>query len=115
LITDIHDSGATVIARGVLGSGLLDDRLSIDELRARTDRWQSIDALRALAGSLGVTTVQLAFWFVRARPDVSTFLVGMSSTDHVDSAADASRSALPSAEVLEAIASIVGTDSSNDP
>ncbi len=97
-------SGADIIVRGVLGSGLLDDRLTTDELKARTDRWQVIEALRAHAKELGVTTVQLAFWFVRARADVSTFLVGMSSANHVDSSVSACTTPLPSAEVLAAIA-----------
>lgn len=114
LIGDIHGAGSTVIARGVLGSGLLSDRLSIEDLKARTDRWQSIEALRTFAASLGVDTVQLAFWYVRARTEVSTFLVGMSSTGHVDSAADASRTPLPSPDVLDTIESIVGADSSTD-
>lgn len=101
-------SARTVIVRGILGSGVLDERLSTDEIRQRTDRWESVVGLRSFARTIGVDTIQLAVWFVRARRDVSTMLVGMSSAQHVDDIVAASGTPLPGPEIFTAIDDIVG-------
>ena len=75
----------TVIARGVLGAGLLDARVAPDELRRANRKWPVIEALRRCADQLGVSTVQLAIWYVRP-PGVDTILVGTTSTANADDA-----------------------------
>lgn len=107
--------GVPVIARSVLASGLLSQRLPEGELRALTPSWRTVLQLRSLADSLEVEVIQLALWYVRARAEVSTYLVGMSSTRHVDSTASMSRTPLPGPEVLADIERIVDGSPDLDP
>jgi aryl-alcohol dehydrogenase-like predicted oxidoreductase len=96
-------AGKTVVARGVLGAGLLDARLRPDELRQRTDKWPAIEGLHRCADRLGVSTVQLAIWYVRANEAVDTILVGTTSTANADEVAAAMSAPMPTDEAIAAI------------
>ncbi len=103
VIPAAQSAGMTVIARGVLGAGLLDARVAPDELRRRTEKWPVIEALRRAADELGVTGVQVAIWYVRANTGVDTILVGTTSTANADEAIAAMATPLPGPDVIAAI------------
>jgi len=103
-------SGVQVVARGVLGAGLLDDRTPTSELRA-DPKWPLIEAIRTVARTTGLSPIQLALWFVLARPAVAMVVVGASSTVHVaDLASAASRP--PDPDVVAALDEVVGVGDS---
>lgn len=96
-------AGVSIIARGIFGAGLLDDRLTMDEVRARTPKWPIIEELRALGAEIGEPVMQLAMWYVWSRPEIDTVLVGTSSSEHIDAAVDMAARPVPDAGVLEAV------------
>jgi aryl-alcohol dehydrogenase-like predicted oxidoreductase len=88
VIPEAVSTGKRVIARGVLGAGLLVGSGTGSSKQAR------VDALRHLAERTGISLVALALGYVRARPRagmIDTILVGASSPEHVRTAAAALR------------------------
>lgn len=75
------ERGAELITHGVLGQGLLTDKLTETELADRSPKSEQLLEFRRLAARAGVSPAQAAIWFVRSRPEISTALVGMSSAD----------------------------------
>lgn len=106
-IAPAYERDADVIVHGVLGEGLLTDRLTPDQLRARTPSWAKIVELRRHANELGTTTTQLAIWFVRAHGNISTSLVGLSSIAHVDATVEAFATDLPPADSVASYARLL--------
>lgn len=80
LIPHLHRRGRSVVARGVLGAGLLTgpDALGSDPRRSM------VDDLQRLGQRSGVSLLQVAMWFVRTRRDVDVVLVGATSRAHLD-------------------------------
>jgi aryl-alcohol dehydrogenase-like predicted oxidoreductase len=107
LLPSLRNSERLVIVRGVLGAGVLDDRLTADEVRARTSNWELVEGLRALADEVGVSVVQLAVWFVRRRADIDRYLVGISSIAHAEEIVAAGHNPLPGTDVLGALDRLV--------
>ena len=75
--------GVEIWARGVLGSGLL-TAAAFDGPAMRADpKWPRISALLGLSRREGLAIDELAVGFVRARPEVSTLLLGMTTREHL--------------------------------
>lgn len=82
-----HASGRAVVARSVLGGGVLTNpALVASEGPARQ---RLIDDLQAAAAEAGMDLTILAVRFVASRPDVDTVLVGTSSRRHLAEMANA--------------------------
>lgn len=81
----VDRAGARLICRGVFGSGLLDAGPPADPSDPNHGKLEVVQAVRRLAGEAGVTTHQLAVWWVLAEPRVETMLVGINSSDHLTS------------------------------
>jgi L-glyceraldehyde 3-phosphate reductase len=105
VIPAAHRSGRLVIARGVLGAGLLGQRVAADASNA--DKVALIDALHALAADAGITMSALALGFVRARPDVDVILVGTSSAAHLRDAVATMLAGELDAAILDRIADVL--------
>jgi aryl-alcohol dehydrogenase-like predicted oxidoreductase len=76
--------GVRVVARAVFAAGFLADRSQGDDELLRPGQPGVREAVRALASSVGVGALQVAAWFVTARPGVGTVLVGTTSTEHLE-------------------------------
>lgn len=74
-------AGCAVVARGVLGAGLLGEPATAGSANAH--KLPLIHALRAVADEAGVSVGSLAVGYVRARADVDTILVGTRSIEHL--------------------------------
>jgi aryl-alcohol dehydrogenase-like predicted oxidoreductase len=72
-----------VWARGVLGGGLLALATRDPEAVAGDPKAPVITALRQLAATTGVGVDELAIAYVQSFPEVSTVLVGISSSEHL--------------------------------
>jgi aryl-alcohol dehydrogenase-like predicted oxidoreductase len=72
-----------VIVRGIFAGGFMTRPPGDDLNRLRPGQPERLAALGDLASAVGVSTMQLAMWFVTARPGVSTVLVGTSSPPHL--------------------------------
>lgn len=80
IIPEAHANGRTVIARGVLGAGLIGD-----VGRSRGHPKSAVVArVHEFAAQAGVEAVQLALWFVARRADVDVIIAGASSRRHID-------------------------------
>jgi 1-deoxyxylulose-5-phosphate synthase len=79
----VAGSGVEMWARGVLGGGLL----KVAALDARAvhagPQWPRLSALLALSRREGLAIDELAVGFVRAHGEVSTLLLGMTSSEHL--------------------------------
>jgi aryl-alcohol dehydrogenase-like predicted oxidoreductase len=74
---------AEIWARGALGGGLL-KAAALDASAVRADpKWPRISALLGLSRRVGLSIDELAVGFVRARAEVSTLLLGMTTRDHL--------------------------------
>jgi aryl-alcohol dehydrogenase-like predicted oxidoreductase len=74
---------AEIWARGVLGGGLL-KAASSDAGTVRADaKWPRINALLELSRREGLMIDELAVGFVRARVEISTLLLGMTTSEHL--------------------------------
>jgi aryl-alcohol dehydrogenase-like predicted oxidoreductase len=72
-----------VWARGILGGGLLAAAREGAATLRSDPKWPLIEGLSMIAARHGIALDELAFGFVRAREEVSTLLVGMSSEHHL--------------------------------
>jgi aryl-alcohol dehydrogenase-like predicted oxidoreductase len=79
--------GLRVIVRAIFAGGFLARPLKSDLGRLRAGQPARLTALCDLASSAGVSPMQLALWYVVARPEVATVLVGTSSAAHLDEVA----------------------------
>jgi len=79
-----HGQGVAVVARGCYGGGLLKESLGADELRAATEKWRRVMALREAASRLGRPLLQAALHFSLRAPRVSVTLVGMRTMEHLE-------------------------------
>jgi aryl-alcohol dehydrogenase-like predicted oxidoreductase len=84
-----------VIVRGVFAGGFVARPPADDFGPLRPGQPERLAALGDLAVSVGVSTMQLAVWFVTARPGVSTVLVGTSSPAHLCQVAQYFQTAAP--------------------
>jgi aryl-alcohol dehydrogenase-like predicted oxidoreductase len=76
--------GCEVWARGVLGGGLLGLADRDPGSIVGHPKWPLVEALRRIAAESGLDQYQLAFGFLRSRTDdVSTVLVGSTSSEHL--------------------------------
>lgn len=75
--------GLGIIARGCYGGGLLKDSTSAEELKAITDKWQRILALRGFSQRTHRSVLDLALQFCRGTPAVSVTLLGMRLESHL--------------------------------
>jgi aryl-alcohol dehydrogenase-like predicted oxidoreductase len=78
--------GVGVVARGVFAGGFIARPTGSDMTRLRPGQPERLAALLALASTVGVDAMQLATWYVTARPGVSTVLIGTSSERHLSDA-----------------------------
>jgi aryl-alcohol dehydrogenase-like predicted oxidoreductase len=69
--------------------------------------------VRALASSAGVEALQVAAWFVTARPGVDTVLVGTSSMEHLKQSLQYVESQPPDG-VLPLLAALVASGTKDD-
>jgi aryl-alcohol dehydrogenase-like predicted oxidoreductase len=76
-------AGTAIIARGCFGGGLLKEDLDEAQLKALTDKWPRILALRAYAAQSQRSVLDTAFQFCRASPAVSVTLLGMHNLRHL--------------------------------
>jgi len=102
LIPHMHASGRQVIVRGVLGAGLLGGPPLANEPKA-----ELIADVRQLADEVGVSSMQLALWFVGARSDIDVVLAGASSPRHLDQLVGWFDAPPPGADVLNAIETVI--------
>jgi aryl-alcohol dehydrogenase-like predicted oxidoreductase len=105
IIPFAHESGVSVIARGVLAGGFVGRSPGGETSKLRAGQPELLKELEALASANATTSTQLALWYVLARGDVSTALVGTSSPTHLTDAVRYSRTE-PSRDVLDALRSI---------
>ncbi|MFV0308085.1 MAG: aldo/keto reductase [Desertimonas sp.] len=96
-------AGCAVIARGVMGAGLLGGQADPSGQPAATRR--RADAVRSLAHERGLSVADLALGFVRAYPQVTTIVVGVTSSSHLDELTAAATRPLDP-EVLERVGAI---------
>ena len=75
--------GVEVWARGVFAGGVLAAADRDATLVDRDPKGPLITDLRRLAASTGTDVYELALGFVRSVPEITTVLLGMSSTDHL--------------------------------
>jgi aryl-alcohol dehydrogenase-like predicted oxidoreductase len=101
LIPSLHASGRTVIARGVLGAGLLHQDPSNDPSDVNAFKSPLIASLQRFAADTGIGINRLALGFVAARPDVDIILVGTTSPAHLDDLVDAASTPLDSETIAE--------------
>jgi aryl-alcohol dehydrogenase-like predicted oxidoreductase len=100
-----HASGRAVVARSVLGGGVLTHpELVASEGPARQ---RMLDDLRSTAAEAGMGLATLAVRFVASRPDVDTVLVGTTSRGHLAEMADAVGGPPLDAALVEALESMV--------
>ena len=79
-----REHGREVWARGVFGGGILAIADRAPETLADYPKWDLVQALRRIAANAGLDQYQLACRFIRAHADdVSTVLVGSTSTAHL--------------------------------
>jgi len=100
-----HQSGVSVIVRGVFAGGFVGRVPGGDTSRLRAGQPELLKELSALASASGATPTQLALWYVLARDDVSMALVGTSSTGHLADVVRYARTE-PAEDVLAALQSI---------
>jgi aryl-alcohol dehydrogenase-like predicted oxidoreductase len=100
-----YRSGVSVIARGVLAGGFVGRAPGRESLKLRAGQPEQLKELEALASASAATSTQLAMWYVLARGDISTVLVGTSSPIHLSDAVRYSQTE-PSRDVLDALRSI---------
>ena len=103
--------GIPVVARGVFGGGFVSRPSGRDPARLRPGQPERLTALSELASANGIHAMQLAAWFVVARPGVSTVLVGTSSRPHLVDAVRYVRTP-PSDHLLRCLEDLVTRDSS---
>jgi aryl-alcohol dehydrogenase-like predicted oxidoreductase len=68
-----------LMVRGIFAAGLLSERLSADQLRARTAKHEWIADLHRLARQHHTNALQLAAWYVRHRAPRAVWVVGCTS------------------------------------
>jgi aryl-alcohol dehydrogenase-like predicted oxidoreductase len=95
--------GLSVIVRGVFAGGFVARPSGDDVGRLRPGQPERLAALREMASSAKVSTMQLAVWFATAQPGVSTVLVGTSSVAHLEELARCFDTT-PSPHVLQRLA-----------
>ncbi|MBO0731044.1 MAG: aldo/keto reductase, partial [Acidimicrobiaceae bacterium] len=96
-----------VIVRGVLAGGFVARPLGWNATLLRPGQPERLARLSVLASAAGVTPAQLATWFVTARKDVATVLVGASSLDHLHEVVRCIRTPAPE-DVLRELYRLVG-------
>lgn len=101
--------GIPVVARGVFAGGFVTRPSSGETERLRPGQPERLAALAGLASAAGVNVVQLAAWFVVARPGVSTVLVGTSSLQHLMDGVRYVRTP-PPADLLRRLEALVARD-----
>jgi aryl-alcohol dehydrogenase-like predicted oxidoreductase len=106
VIAEAHAAGRTVVARGVLGAGLLTDPDHPGRGSENAAKAAIADAIRALASARRLPVERLALWFVARRADVGTVVVGAGSRRHVDELAAAIASPVAD-EVMAGVDEIV--------
>jgi aryl-alcohol dehydrogenase-like predicted oxidoreductase len=99
LLPAAAEMGKIVIARSVLGGGVLSPR-PVDVGGRPTHATHVRSQLEQLARDADASVAQLAMWYVRARDDVGIALVGMRVSPHLDEAVRAFGSAMPDGTVL---------------
>jgi aryl-alcohol dehydrogenase-like predicted oxidoreductase len=102
--------GIPVVVRGVFAGGFVARPSGGDTMRLRLGQPERLAALSALAAASGADTMQLAAWFVTARPGVSTVLVGTSSPRHLSHGVRCVQTPPPE-HVLRRLEALVARDS----
>jgi aryl-alcohol dehydrogenase-like predicted oxidoreductase len=113
VIPAARSQGVRVVARAVFAAGFLDDRSHGDDELLRPGQPEARRAVRALASSAGVEALQVAAWFVTARPGVDTVLVGTSSMEHLKQSLQYVESQPPDG-VLPLLAALVASGTKDD-
>jgi aryl-alcohol dehydrogenase-like predicted oxidoreductase len=108
--------GISVIVRGVFAGGFVARPARADTERLRPGQPEVLAELSTLASECGVDAMQLATWFVSARPGVSTVLIGTSSVRHLASAVRylGTPAPTPVLERLESMIAQAAADESRD-
>ena len=107
LIPGLRNSGIGVLARGVLGGGILarvmrGQNPELDPLRMRR-----VERLRSLASANDVDLAQVAVWYAQYRTEVDSILIGISNAGQLAAAARFGDQPAPDADLLAAIRAIV--------
>jgi aryl-alcohol dehydrogenase-like predicted oxidoreductase len=102
-----HQRNVGVIARGVLGGGILaraerGEPTGLDAVRAA-----HVERLQRRAAASGVDLLQLAMWFGRHRAEPDVVLIGMSTEEQVIDTIRRFDAALPAGPLLDEIRAIV--------
>jgi D-threo-aldose 1-dehydrogenase len=105
--------GLPVIVRGVFAGGWVARPLAGSMENLPSGKQKRLSALCHLASSAGVSTMQLAMWFVLASPGVSTVLIGTSSVAHVKEVLRNFHTP-PSEQILLTLANLVQETADND-
>jgi D-threo-aldose 1-dehydrogenase len=98
--------GIPVIVRGVFAGGFMARPLGGDVEQLRPGQPERLAALSDLGSSAGVSAMQLAVWFVRARPGVATVLIGTSSAAHLSEIAHYFQTSPPE-DVLQRLSGVL--------
>lgn len=98
--------GVAVIARGVLGGGLLGAHATGGTAHLDAPRLERVRQLDALARAQGVDVLQLAVWYAAGADWVDAYLLGASNTTQLHAALRMAAST-PDGSVLAEIARIV--------
>lgn len=83
IIPEAQRRGITIVARGVLGSGLLFQRGGQSNEQLEPAQRRAVSAASSLAAQLSVPTIQLGIWYAAAHPGVEVVLVGTTSQEHL--------------------------------
>ncbi|CAM9842250.1 unnamed protein product, partial [Phaeothamnion confervicola] len=78
-----HQRDVGIIARGVLGGGILARAVRGQPTGLDAVRHGHVERLQQLAAASGVDLLQLAMWYGRVRADPDVVLIGMSNEDQV--------------------------------
>ena len=88
MFSTAQHAGVNLVARGVFGSGLFNEKRSRDDSEDHDPneaKRDLVDGIRLLADGAGVTPHQVAVWWVLAQPAVTTMLIGINSVEHLQS------------------------------
>lgn len=107
LIPQARQAGVGIIARGVLGGGLLAQFIRGRPINLDAKRSMHLHRLVDLATDHGTDVMQLAVWYGLHRSQVDAILLGISSSAQLEANVRMVRQPLPSASLLQQITDIV--------
>ena len=107
LIPELSAANVGVLARGILGGGLIARYLRGQRPGIEPQRIRRLDRLRVLADTTGADIAQLAVWYAQYSADVDSIVLGISDADQVAAAARFAGAPRPDDATITALQAIV--------